>query len=324
MEIISKAKFFDITKQFEFVPYSQTYGWFCFHNCDENGRCVFFIDDVNNPQIACFAHTKKAFGLEMLLVEGECFRKKEYTNSMITAFYKEIGQLPYDMIEINSNSAFNFEFEIGIRRAGFLRPVGLFSIPLTIIVPLSEPIEYDRNWKRNLKKGEQNQFSFEYIVKPTTETIKLFVETYNKLSDYKGFGTKLKEANLFKLLQEPTMNLFVIKNAEGKPLCLRIIYMRDQEATDVFAANTLESRELSATHAMMDKLFNYLKERGINNFDFARILAGHSTGDSVFLFKNGVRGQKLLYNGEWSKYKKKIYRPMMYFVKKFLFHRTEI
>ena len=324
MKIINKDQFFEITKSFEWIPYTQTYGWYSFFCKDEKDDFLFLIDDKENPQIACFGHIKRALGFKMLMIEGECALKSTFSNVLVRNFYKAISELPYDMIEVNSNSLYDFEFEIGLRRAGFLRPVGVFSVPLSILVSLNKPIEYDRNWMRNLKKSKQHNLQFDYISKPSSLLIKEFVDTYNILSDFKGFGTKLNFTALNHLLEDSKMRLFLVRDKAGKVLCFRIVYVQKETATDIFAANTLESREFSATHFMMDALFAYLSKNKLKHFDFARILVGHPTADSVFLFKNGVRGKKVLYNGEWSFYKKKYYRPLMYFVKRWLFKKREL
>jgi hypothetical protein len=46
--------------------------------------------------------------------------------------------------------------------------------------------------------------------------------------------------------------------------------------------------------------------------------------NSVFLFKNGVEGKHIVLNGEWSWYKNLYYRPLMYFVKKYLMKKREL
>ena len=43
--------------------------------------------------------------------------------------------------------------EIALRSAGFLRPFGNRVCPLTQIVAIQNNRDFDRNWKRNLKKA---------------------------------------------------------------------------------------------------------------------------------------------------------------------------
>ena len=91
------------------------------------------------------------------------------------------------------------------------------------------------------------------------------------------------------------------------PLCARIVYIKNGMAADVFAANSFESRKYSATHFMMERIFDHLKEQGIKVFDFSRIPPSNNETDSVYVFKNSAGGYPVQYNGEWIWSKKRIY-----------------
>ena len=93
MKKISKAEFFDITKLFEYVPYTQSSGWFSFFYGDKKEGFIFLVDDDNNPQVACFGHVKKSFGLKMLVLEGECLKSNSYKSSLIKSFYEVIPSM---------------------------------------------------------------------------------------------------------------------------------------------------------------------------------------------------------------------------------------
>jgi len=144
------------------------------------------------------------------------------------------------------------------------------------------------------------------------------------MAQYKGFSYRLNKESVARLLQGNEMKLFQLKDATGEVHCMRIIHIHNERATDVFAANTENSRENAATYFMMQAIFNILKTSGCTLFDFGRILPGHEGTDSVTQFKSGVHGEKALYNGEWSWYKNPFYRPMMYMVKKYLLKKTEV
>ena len=55
-----------------------------------------------------------------------------------------------------------------------------------------------------------------------------------------------------------------------------------------------------------------------------RIVPSHLLNlKGVFDFKDGIHGEYVIYNGEWSWYKKQYYRPLIYFVKKYLLKKRE-
>lgn len=324
MEIVSRDRFFSLTKDFENIPFVQSKGWFLFCSAPSSDSTVFLIDDISNPQIGTFGYIKKFLFWKMLILEGECSKSINPSVEIMKNFFSDLGKLPYSMIEINSSNIYNPDYEIAIRQSGFLRPVGVFCVAQTLLVDLTKELDYNRNWKRNLEKAKNNNLVFEKIANPTKDIIELFADTYNKMSSFKGFNQKASALQIEQLLSDEKMNLFVVKDKEGEICALRIVFCHGKTSTDVLAANTFESRALSASHFMMHSIFLYLQSAGIKNFDFAKIAVGHTSANSVYLFKNGVKGEKILYNGEWSAYKKSLYRPLMYFVKKYLMRRLEV
>lgn len=324
MGIINRQRFFEITKQFEYVPFTQSYGWFSFFYADENEGFVFLIDDEANPQIACFGHVKKALGLKMLMVEGECLKSKTYKSSEIKSFYETFPSLGYDMVEVVSNAPYNSEFEIGIRRAGFLRPVGSFSMPLSNWIHLQDEITFNSNWTRNAKKALDAKLKFELFETPCPDFIKSIVHFYNQFSIEKGFAHQLDVAAMQRLLQSDNFSLGIVTNQDNAIQSCIIYHHNAKHAGLLYAAKSEEAKENGATFFMYHSLFEALKNQGHETFDMEKLVPSTHSTDGVFLFKDGVKGERVVYNGEWSWYKKGIYRPMMYFVKRWVFKKREI
>jgi len=131
MKIIDKNTFFDITQSFDYVPFTQSKGWWAMNSLTDENRFAFFVDCIEKPAIACMGHIKKSLRLKMLQIEGECLLdEKDIESKQIREFYKEITQAGFDMVEVNSSLPYNALHEIGIRQAGYLRPVGMFSTPV--------------------------------------------------------------------------------------------------------------------------------------------------------------------------------------------------
>ncbi len=324
MNIIDKNKFFEITKQFEYVPYTQTEAWHAHFVGHKNDSFAFFVDDEHKPKIACVAHVKKALGLKMLLLEGECLLVKTYKSSLIKSFYETMTSLNYDMIEIVSNYPYNSEFEVGIRRAGFLRPVGSFSMPLSNWINLQEDIKCNSNWTRNFKKSQAFDLDFELVQRPSLDIVKSVVFFYNKFSSEKGLSHLLVVESINKLLQSDSFSVGLVKNKEKEILSFIIIHNTKKHAGLLYAASGDKSKDSGATFFMYTELFKVLKEKGLNTFDMEKLVPSTHSTDGVFLFKDGVKGIRTVYNGEWSWYKKSIYRPLMYFVKKWMFKKREV
>lgn len=65
------------------------------------------------------------------------------------------------------------------------------------------------------------------------------------------------------------------------------------------AATTREGREISATYGMVLKLWELLKSRGIERFDFGGLLPGVPSAAGINHFKEGFGGKRVAYLGEW-------------------------
>jgi lipid II:glycine glycyltransferase (peptidoglycan interpeptide bridge formation enzyme) len=332
MEIIDKNTFFELTRNFEIVPVTQSRGWYQMLSQSGEERIKFFVDNAQNPAIVCFAHEKRFFNAKMLLIEGECFAKKNNTENRKQAqqfiknlqqFYSDFTKLGYDIVEIQSNSQYNFAYETALRQAGFLRPVGQFSIPITRLIDLTKKIEYDRNWSRNIKKSESFNLSFEYVASPSIADCADFCSIYNAMNERKGMGGKMSRKFIFGLCNDVNIMLFFVKK-DNKRIATIIIYKKNETAEGIFAGSTKEALEVSATFFMYNEMFKTIENQGVAIYDMAKLLPSNKDYGKVFQFKNGIAGNTLVLNGEFSWYKRQIYRPMMYFVKKYLIKKREM
>lgn len=324
MDQIDKNLFFRIISEFKIVTFHQTEGWLAFCNYADNKKIIFLVDNIYNPQIACFAHIKKALGLKMLLMEGLCIKSSLYNYSEIQGFYTSITNLGFDIVEVNSSLKYTSNFEIGIRRAGFMRPVGTFSVPLSNWINLQEQIHYNNNWKRNLKKAEEHKLTFQIISKPSEDIVNQIVNFYNKFTKEKGFSHYLNYNATFNILQSNDFSLGIVYDNFNNISSEIIFHHHGQHSGLLFAAKSQNAKINGSTFFMYDQLFKYLNAKSFQKFDMEKLQPSIHSTDGVFLFKNGIKGEHVLYNGEWSWYKKQIYRTPMYFVKKYLMKKNEL
>jgi len=325
MQQVDKNTFFEITENFDFVPYTQSKGWWALNSVKDENRFQFFVDSLEKPTLACMGYTMKRFGLKLLQIEGECLLDEKNINSKkIRNFYKEISQAGFDIVEVNSSLPYSALYEIGIRQAGFLKPVGLFSTSLTILLDLKQPIEYDKNWQKNLRRTEKYQLNFVPVISPVDKDIDDYILMHSEMTNRKGFKDGLSYEKLKVLLQDETFVLFFAETAEKERIAGIITCAKNQFAISIFSATSLKGRQMSSSYFLDDKLYHYYQKQDYFSFDCGRISPSAHKKNDIFLFKNGVKGNYVLCCGEWSWYKRQIYRPLMYFVKKYLFKRIEI
>ena len=333
MKIIDHRTFFEIISGFEIVPYTQTPGMYEFQALSGRGRIKFFVNQEENPTIACIGHEKQMLKKKMLLIEGECYAKKinfenrKRTNRYISDlqnFYEEIKKMSYDVVEIQSNAGWNFHYETALRLSGFLRPVGLFSLQSTQLVDLTKEIKYDRNWLRNLKKSATYDLNFKAFVQPDEDKCAAFSKIYNDMCNRKTLQGQLSTQQVFALCSDSHF-IMLLTFYKDIPVSGIIIYLdeKNKRSEGIYAGSTSTALSTQATFFMYHNMFMYLKNLSCTIYDLAKILPT-STEHQVFQFKNGISGMPIPLNGEFSWYKKQYYRPLMYFVKRYLLKKKEI
>ena len=324
MIIHDKNSYFQILEKFEIVPYTQSRGWCEMQSLYKPERVKYFVNDMDNPTIACFAHEKKMLGVRMIVIEEEAYKDElAHSPAEIKKFYEIINASGYKIIEVSSNSKYDFDYEIALRQAGFLRPVGLFSLPSTKIIDLTNPIGYNRDWKNNLKKAAKNGLEFEPVERVEKFHSEEFIKIYSEMSRSKSIGIPFNAELIEKLCSTGEFKLFfVLRN--GVRIATTIIFQRNESALSLYAASGSIARSTSASYFMYDELFKYLADSGVKTFDMGKLLPSKEPVNNVFLFKNGIEGKHIQLNGEWARYSNPFYRFSMYFVKRYILKRKEI
>jgi len=334
MNIIDKNTFFEITENFLIVPFTQTRGYYEMHALSGVDKIKFFVNDIENPTIACFGHEKRFLGKKLLLIEGECYadmpdveseKKAHRYFTTLRGFYCELKSAAYDMIEIQSNATYDFRYETAFRQAGFLRPVGQFSMPTTKVIDLTSEIVYDENWRRFIRKSLQNNLKIEIIDEISQKDCADFVQLQNALNERKKLSVGFSVAQIHALCSDNSFQLFFALYDEQRIAAL--IVHKDEHRKHVHlnsvASNAIALRT-SASFFIYYSVINYLKEASYQSFDLEKLVPAEDGVNSVFKFKDGINGKYEVLNGEWSWYKKKFYRPLMYFVKKYLMKKREL
>lgn len=320
--IVNESDFDSCISQLGHITFEQDKGWRLYQE-SRNIPYLYFVDDPKHPNMACCGRVyKKPFVGKILDITGEVC-SDTLSEKVMKGFYMSlIGDSGCDMITYNSKAVYSVETEVALRRAGFNRPLGSRTCPLTIFVDLVNDNESkrDRNWKRNVKKAIENNLTFQFIEKPSKDDAIKICQMFDELRETKHLGYNLEPERLLQLITSPGYHLYYVCREE-RPICARIVYIYKEMAEDVFAANSYESRECSATHFMMDSVFKAIKSRGVNTFDFSRIPPSNNETDSVYAFKKASGGYTIQYLGEWVWAKKK-YIPLFFAIYNFYYRKA--
>lgn len=303
---IDRTEFFMIQARFEYIPFTQTEEWLLSEYSDKLNDIVYFVDSLDYTQICCWGiiMEKPIIG-KYLLLNGETIQEDIAINR-VTSFYREIIDENFSTVEVSSINYYSAKFEVGIRRAGFIRPLGLSLCPLTLLVNLQEPFNFHRNWRRNVRKSIKESVRFQYIENPTNNDISSFIELFNQLKERKSLRYKLSKKGLSKLLCKNRYKLFFVYDKEGYPIAARIIYVMNKRAYDVYAANSEEALQCGATYFIQQEILDFLRVLKIEHFDYGRIPPGTDNMDSIYVSKSYSGGEPICYNGQWHYSKKKL------------------
>ena len=319
MQEVSRDIFYRSIEKWEDVPFSQTEGWIRMQSGDDDSRVRYFLDE----QIGCAAHVKRFGGLSMLMIDTECLKHRQTKPATISRFYEALRQPGVDMIEVNSRRVYMADYEVGMRQAGFLRPVGSFSYELTNLIDLTQQLSYNENWRRNIKKSEAFGLTLQRIAHPTDKDIADFMGLYEQMSAHKHLSLPFSAESIKILLSDPHFHLcFICRETER--LSAMIYHHVGSHTGLLYAANGDKANEVQAGFQLYKQLLECLASEGVETFDMEKMGASVHSTNAVFLFKQGIRGQLLPLCGEWSWYKRRWYGIGMYFVKKYLWKRKRV
>lgn len=309
--------FFDAQKAIKSITLGQAKGFYHFHK--ENGKSMVCLQNTEvDPSICCFGveYRVPLLNKTILRIEGDA-RKETVSEKEIIAFYEALFNDTYAAIEYNGECFASPEYEVALRRAGFVRPLGMFSCPLTLVVDLTGEMKYKGNWRRNIKKGEKAALNFKTIPNPSDKDLESFSAMFSEMAQLKGLGYTLSTKSLKSMFtNDSSFQLFTV--SEGDTIVAgRIVHIRKEFAIDVFAANSNQARNTGATFFIMDRIFKYLQANDVSSFDFARIPPSNHASDTVYQYKIGSGGTVKPYTGEWVRYKNKRLELLMLLYKIF-------
>lgn len=296
---VDKDTFLRVQNKIEGIPFVQSPEWLETNYRNPNGEIVYFVNDPVDARICCFGFqsTRRFIG-NKLNISGIC-RKNDVNGTEWKKFFSSIVEEGYDMITLDDVCPYNAEFEVAIRRSGFIRPLGLGLSPLTMYVDLQKPFAFHRNWKRNVKRSIENGNTFHKIDNPSEIDAKEFVRMFQEQKARKSLKYDFSYDDILTLVRNPKYILFVVLNQKGTSVSGRIVYISGNMAYDVYAANSSEGMSSGAIYQVQEGMLKYLSEQGIEYFDYGRIPPRSDEMDDIYLAKSYSGGHPVGYNGQW-------------------------
>lgn len=318
MQEVSRDIFYQTVETWEEVPFPQTAGWTLMQSGNKPKQLRYFLDE----QIGCVSHVKRCLGLTLLMIDTECWKISSLKPAVISRFYEAVRQVGFDMIEVNSRRPYRADYEVGVRQAGFLRPVGSFSFELTNLINLAKPLSFNENWRRNLKLSEEFGLFLQRLDRPTDADIEDFLALYRQMCAHKNLPLPFSKEMLRTLLDDNHFRLCFLCRGEER-LSAIVYHHCGTHAGLLYAANGDKANEVHAGFQLYKQLLELLAGEGVLSFDMEKMGASVHSTNAVFLFKQGIRGELLPLCGEWSWYKRRWYGVGMYFVKKYLWKKQQ-
>lgn len=315
---IDQKTFFQLQQKMSSIPFNQTEEWLNHAKGNASINVRFYVDSLEESHIACYAFLSKSrlFGQRMS-IDGIC--KAAICNSEhIRAFFKSIVEDGADLTHISDVDEYDPSFEVGIRRAGLVRPLGLHLCPMSMIVDLQKPFQFHRNWRRNVKKAKEQGCRFMVKDNPIIEDAQEFVRLFGELKERKGLSFSLTPEKIMTLLKG-NYKLFFVENSNGINICGRISYMNNGLVYDVYAANSDEAISMGAAYLIQESIFQYFREQGFEKFDYGRISPSVGKMDNIYIAKSYSGGRPIGYNGEWN-FCKKPWKNFFFSFNKFYIH----
>lgn len=156
--------------------------------------------------------------------------------------------------------------------------------------------QLSRNWRRNLKKSQENNL----VIKLWTKSdVKEICRIYREMEIRKNLPQQFTEEKLANLFNHLGSNLIVYRceDIDGNLLCFRGCLKIGSRAGDYLAATTEKGLIARASYLTLWKLLQKAQEQGVKYYDLGGIDPWENAG--VYKFKKETGAREIEYLGEW-------------------------
>lgn len=290
----------EIIKNDNFNPY-QLYEWGMYKK--QLGWNVISIKANNNGKIGYFQLTYKrrfnifvGWGIGSISGEIGGFEKEAFID-----FIKKQFSVKYVLVKSSFTNILDFNDSISLYSANWQKSCKKINSDYTIYVDLKKSedellMEYSTNFRKNIKRGIQNNPSIEVkklVQYEESDIINLF-DRFKEIKDV-PLPNKDELIQIKKCLGE---SIFVATSQiENQIVGLRAFLYHENKALDFWATTDLIGRKNYTSFVLLFELFKKAKEIDIESYDMSGVdPINNPTG---FSFKNGLRAQVVEKLGEW-------------------------
>jgi hypothetical protein len=192
--------------------------------------------------------------------------------------------------------------KIVLRELGWTLPLLQRSPHWTQVVPVFEDSAsnfkaLDSKWRNQLRKAESAGPIFQW---GNDDSLLLrYVRLHNEMCRFKqmeNFRITIDEMRTMRQCLDRGI-LFLVGTHEDQDVCGCVAVITEQKAVYYYAAANELARSKYLSNAMVWKLINLLRERGVRELDLTGIDPGKNWGG--YHFKKGIGGRSVEYLGEW-------------------------
>lgn len=297
--LVNKEEYFSLLAKIDSIPFVQSRPWIECHSKGNEESVIYIVNSNQDIRMCCIGLISvHRFIGKTLIINGVC-RKHDVNETELRKFFQSILELNYDVVYVTDGEKYNSEFELAIRRAGFIRPLGLQLSPMTLYVDLQKPFSFHRNWRRNVKKSIECGNTFRFVEKPSKQDAQDFVNLFKEQSKRKGLKYSFSSEEILFLLKDSRYRMVMVSNKEGKSIAGRLLFISGNMSYDVYAANSNEGISTGAVYQVQEGMLNYLKSTGAYFFDYGLIPPRADEMDDIYLAKSYSGGYAVGLNSEW-------------------------
>ncbi len=154
----------------------------------------------------------------------------------------------------------------------------------------------ERNWRRNLLRGQGNKLTIEEWTNPSVDDI---VSTYESMQSLKGLDEQHSREEFEQLLKKLKEHIVIYRCTDraGHLVSVHGWLIFGRRATAVLSATTERGRELRASYPVVWALIRHCLRLNVQSCDLAGIDPVINPG--VYRFKKGTGAVEVEYLGEW-------------------------
>ena len=205
-------------------------------------------------------------------------------------------------IHLTMGIAHDAETELIFRKNGFQRPHFERAPSLTYRLELfSDPgknlAALDAKWRNQLRKAESYRPVFRWGEQQNLWED--YVKIHNEMCERKGMRNFRLAGEIAEALRRHLngKHLVLVGDLNGRPACGCIALVHGAKSYYLYAAASDEARNHDLSNAMMWKMTELLRERGVRELDLSGIDPIRNPGGAHF--KRGVGGRLVATLGDW-------------------------